>query len=296
MFPHHLPSQKAAPDDVLYQYPASLREQVAASPQVPGVYTFHGPNNHYPLYIGKSINIRTRLLSHLRTPKEARLLKQTARISYIPTAGEISALLLEAQMIKQQQPLFNRRLRKTKDTCSFVLNETGLHIQYTDDMTDEPANNVYGLFKNQFSAKDRLRELADEHKLCLSVLGFEPHTKGRGCFRSAIQKCAGACCGKEGTDQHNERLETALKQFTLAGWPYSGAIAVKESFGRLKQYHVLHNWRYHGSYKSMQSLKNYRLDKDTLFDADMYKILVKPILFGSAEILALPEPSRINCE
>lgn len=296
MFPHHLPSQKAAPDDVLYQYPASLREQVATSPQVPGVYTFHEANNHYPLYIGKSINIRTRLLSHLRTPKEARLLKQTVRISYIPTAGEISALLLEAQMIKQQQPLFNRRLRKTKDTCSFVLNETGLHIQYTDDMTDEPDNNVYGLFKNQFSAKNRLHELADEYKLCLSVLGFEPHTKGRGCFRSAIQKCAGACCGKEDIDQHNTRLETALKQFTLAAWPYSGAIAVKESFGRLKQYHVLHNWRYHGSYKSMQGLKNYRLDKDTLFDADMYKILVKPILFGSAEILALPEPSRFNCE
>lgn len=296
MFPHHLPPQKAAPDDVLYQYPASLREQVAASPQVPGVYTFHGASNHYPLYIGKSINIRARLLSHLRTPKEARLLKQTARISYIPTAGEISALLLEAQMIKQQQPLFNRRLRKTKDTCSFVLNETGLHIQYTDDMTNEPANNVYGLFKNQFSAKDRLRELADEYKLCLSVLGFEPHTKGKGCFRSAIQKCAGACCGKEDIQQHNARLETALKQFALAAWPYRCAIAVKESFGRLKQYHVLHNWRYHGSYKSMQGLKNYRLNKDTLFDADMYKILVKPILFGSAEILALPEPSRFNSE
>ncbi len=296
MFPHHLPSQKAAPDDVLYQYPVSLREQVASSPQVPGVYTFHGVNNHYPLYIGKSINIRTRLLSHLRTPKEARLLKQTVRISYIPTAGEISALLLEAQMIKQQQPLFNRRLRKTKDTCSFVLNETGLHIQYTDDMINEPANNVYGLFKNQFSAKDRLRELADEYKLCLSVLGFEPHTKGRGCFRSAIQRCAGVCCGKEDIDQHNARLETALKEFTLAAWPYSGAIAVKENFGQLKQYHVLHNWRYHGSYKSLQGLKNYRLDKDTLFDADMYKILVKPILFSSAEILALPEPSRFNCE
>lgn len=296
MFPHHLPSQTATPDDVLYQYPTSLREQVATSPQVPGVYTFHGANNHYPLYIGKSINIRSRLLSHLRTPKEARLLKQTSHISYIPTAGEISALLLEAQMIKQQQPLFNRRLRKTKDTCSFVLNETGLHIQYTDDMPNEPANNVYGLFKNQFSAKDRLRELADEYKLCLSVLGFEPNTKGKGCFRSAIHKCAGACCDKEPVAQHNERLEIALKKFTLAAWPYSGAIAVKESFGRLKQYHVLHNWRYHGSYKSMQGLKKYRLDKNTLFDADMYKILVKPILFGTTEILTLSEPSCFNYE
>lgn len=96
MQPYYLPSQNAAPDDVLYQYPSALRAQIDTSPSVPGVYTFHGSNGSYPLYIGKSINIRARLLSHLRTTRQARLLKQTDRISYIRTAGEISALLLEA--------------------------------------------------------------------------------------------------------------------------------------------------------------------------------------------------------
>lgn len=288
MLPHMTPVQKTAPDDILYQYPSSLREQVSDAPQVPGVYTFHGENSNYPLYIGKSINIRSRLLSHLRTPKEVRLLKQTSRISYIPTAGEISALLLEAQMIKQQQPLFNRRLRKTKDTCSFVLKDDGLlYIQYTDNIEGQSNNSVYGLFKNQFTAKDRLRELADEHRLCLSALGFEADTKGRGCFRYSIRKCAGACCGKEDIEQHNARLRAALNEYSIATWPYTGAIALKESFGRLKQYHVLHNWRYHGSYKSERSLKNYKLNQNILFDADMYKILVKPILYNKVKVLEL---------
>ncbi|WP_421089614.1 hypothetical protein [Pseudochrobactrum sp. MP213Fo] len=243
--------------------------------------------NRYPLYIGKSINIRARLLSHLRTPKEARLLKQTSHISYIPTAGEISALLLEAQMIKQQQPLYNRRLRKTKDTCSFVLNETGVRILYTDEISKEPFDNIYGLFKNQYSARERLRQLADEYRLCLSVMGFEPQTKGKGCFRSAINKCAGACCGQEDMAQHNLRLHTALYEYKITAWPYAGAIALKESFGRLKQFHVLFNWRYHGSYKSERGLKNYTLNPDTLFDADMYRILAKPILLGTAEVIEL---------
>lgn len=287
MLPHHLPSQKAAPDEVLYNYPATLREQVVAAPQVPGVYTFHSECNSYPLYIGKSVNIRSRLLSHLRTTKEARLLKQTSRISYIPTAGEISALLLEAQMIKLQQPLFNRRLRKTRDTCSLVLKDDTLRIQYTDDMENKSNTNLYGLFKNQFSAKQRLRELADQHGLCLSILGFEPDTKGRGCFRSAIRKCAGACCGKENINQHNIRLRTALQEYTIAGWPYAGPIAIEESFGRLKQFHVLYHWRYHGSYKSERSLKKFTINESTLFDADMYKILVKPVLLGTAKILQL---------
>lgn len=269
------------------QHFASLRCQINDAPQAPGVYTFHGLTDSFPLYIGKSINIRARLLSHLRAANETRLLSQTSHISYIRTAGEISALLLEAQMIKRQQPLFNRMLRKTRDTCSFVLSEAGLKIQYTNEITDVLADNVYGLFKNQRSAKDRLRDLADRHGLCLSVLGIDPDTKGSGCFRSAIQKCAGACCGVEETKVHNQRLRNALDEFKLAIWPYESAIALTERFGRLRQYHVLHNWRYYGSYKSLRGLMKYRLQSDVLFDADMYKIIVKPILFGTAEILEI---------
>jgi excinuclease Cho len=66
------------------------------------------------LYIGKSVDLRSRVLSHLRTVDEARMLRQTLRISHIRTAGEIGALLLEASMIKQQQPLHNKKLRRSR--------------------------------------------------------------------------------------------------------------------------------------------------------------------------------------
>lgn len=287
MFPHYLPSETAESDSVLYQYPTSLREQIMETPQAPGVYVFHGSNQNFPLYIGKSVNIRSRLLSHLRNPKETRLLKQTCNINHIPTAGEISALLLEAQMIKEQQPLFNKRLRKTKDTCSFALTDNDLTIQYMNELEDSSTIELFGLFKNQMTAKERLRDLADEYRLCLSILGFEPSTKGRACFRSAIKKCAGACCGNEDLRQHHTRLRTALNQYKIAIWPYDGAIALHESFGRLNQYHVLHNWRYHGSYKSERSVQKYKLNPKTLFDADMYRILAKPILSGEVNVFKL---------
>jgi excinuclease Cho len=87
-----------------YAYPAHLRDMVADMPSAPGVYLFHGEDGDLPLYIGKSINLRSRVLSHLRNPEEANLLRQTRRISHIRTAGEIGALLLEASLIKQQQP------------------------------------------------------------------------------------------------------------------------------------------------------------------------------------------------
>ena len=95
-------------------------QSLEALPRTPGVYIFQGEGT-LPLYIGKSINIRSRVLSHLRTPEEARMLAQTRRIDFVETAGEIGALLLESQMIKAQSPLFNQRLRRVRSLCSIRL-------------------------------------------------------------------------------------------------------------------------------------------------------------------------------
>ena len=64
-----------------------------------GVYIFRGEGT-LPLYIGKSVDIRARVMSHLRAPDEAKMMAQTRQVDCIETAGEIGALLLEAQMIK----------------------------------------------------------------------------------------------------------------------------------------------------------------------------------------------------
>ena len=66
--------------------PASL----AALPRSAGVYIFKG-NGTLPLYIGKSVDIRSRVLAHLRAPDEAEMIAQSRRVEFIETAGEIGA-------------------------------------------------------------------------------------------------------------------------------------------------------------------------------------------------------------
>lgn len=61
-----MPICPARPDPV-HVYPAHLRAQVEAAPRAPGVYMFYAKGDSIPLYIGKSIDIRSRLLAHLRT-------------------------------------------------------------------------------------------------------------------------------------------------------------------------------------------------------------------------------------
>ena len=59
---------------------------LAALPQGPGVYIFKGQGT-LPLYIGKSVNIRSRVMSHLLAVDEANMIAQTRYIEFIETAG-----------------------------------------------------------------------------------------------------------------------------------------------------------------------------------------------------------------
>jgi excinuclease Cho len=129
----------------IYEYPEHLRPWLEALPKQPGVYFFHGESDAMPLYIGKSVNIRSRVLSHLRTPEEAAMLRQSRRISWTQTAGELGALLLEARLIKEQQPLFNKRLRRNRQLCSLHISEGKPQVVYARDVDFSQTPNLYGL-------------------------------------------------------------------------------------------------------------------------------------------------------
>lgn len=195
------------------------------------VYLFHGESDTMPLYIGKSVNIRSRVLSHLRTPDEAAMLRQSRRISWICTAGEIGALLLEARLIKEQQPLFNKRLRRNRQLCALQLNEKRVDVVYAKEVDFSRAPNLFGLFANRRAALQALQSIADEQKLCYGLLGLEPLSRGRACFRSALKRCAGACCGKESHEEHALRLRQSLERLRVVCWPWQGGGAERTAPG-----------------------------------------------------------------
>lgn len=284
----HIPARRRPEFDQarIYEYPEHLRASLLDMPAKPGVYIFHPAEGALPLYIGKSVNLRSRLLSHLRNPDEARLLRQAARISHIRTAGEIGALLLEAQLIKQQQPLYNQKLRRNRQLCALQLNDGVPEVVYSKDMDFAATPNLYGLYASRTGALQALRELADAHQLCYAELGLEKLPQGRPCFRHMLRKCNGVCCGLESEATHAQRLRTALETLRVATWPYPGAIGLEEVCDDMRQIHVVHNWCYLGSAPGLRAAR--KLAKVAAgFDADGYKILCRPILTEQARIITL---------
>ena len=287
----HIPARRRPEFDEarVYEYPEHLREGVESLPPLPGVYIFHGePSDALPLYIGKSVNLRARVLSHLRNPDEARMLRQTRRITHQRTAGEVGALLLEASLIKQQQPLYNQKLRRSRQLCALRLDAAG-----RPEVVDARAHNfattpdLFGLYSSRHATLDGLRNLADQHKLCYGALGLEKLAPGRGCFRASLHQCAGVCRGGESPAAHQARLLEALETLRVACWPHAGAIGLRERDEEgLEQIHVIRQWCYLGSADTPAQART--LDQPAAgFDADGYKILCRPLLSGTADLLPL---------
>ena len=265
-------------------------ESLAALPRTFGVYIFKGEGT-LPLYIGKSVDIRSRVMSHLRTPDEASMIAQTRRIDFIETAGEIGALLLESRMIKEQNPLFNQRLRRVRTLCSIRLSQTEKGV--VPEIVDSKSVNLgstpelYGLFSTSHAANAKLKELAQQHMLCMSVLELEKTSK-RGCFGLQIKTCLGACVGKEDRQAHDERLFTALIDSQVEVWPFAGPVDLIEESDGWVQRHRVNNWCYLGTQCSKAQGKSNLSDlKQHDFDLDSYKILVKPIMLKTVKVEAV---------
>ena len=255
-----------------------------ALPRTPGVYIFRG-EGPLPLYIGKSVDIRSRVLSHLRTEDEAEMLARSRHIDCIETAGEIGALLLEAQLVKQLHPLFNVRLRRSRQLCCIQLHATQTGWQPAivsgKDVGIGRAPELYGLFGSVRAAQQRLRALADQHRLCQGVLGLEK-IGPRGCFGLQLKSCLGACVGREPRAEHDQRLREALQDMQVHAWPFASAVDLVEQRGDWVQRHRLHDWRYLGTWCSRSGQTHTHAPPG--FDLDTYKIVVKPVMMGTVRV------------
>ncbi len=189
------------------------RKDIDNLPGKPGVYYFYNDKGII-IYIGKSLNIHDRVMSHLtnyNTKRALEMRNQTAGISYELTGSELVALLMESDEIKKHKPKFNRAQRRTSFSWGLYKN-----IDKNGYLCLKIAKNDNGevpltTFSSQQTAKNNLFMLSEAFSLCQKLCGLFD-TNGP-CFQYQVHQCAGACIGNESPELYNARVKQAIEPY-----------------------------------------------------------------------------------
>lgn len=191
----------------------SITQQIQDLPTLEGVYFFYSKENQL-LYIGKSINIKKRVLQHFRGKdrKSIKIQLTTSYIKYEQTGSELIALLHESDLIKIHQPLYNRAQRKTKFYYGLYLGRKDPYLRL-ELAKIRPEEQAITSFTSLIEAKNALFRITEKHQLCQKINGL--YKSSSSCFQYQIKECYGACIGKEDPERYNQRVQMFLQNHSL---------------------------------------------------------------------------------
>ncbi len=192
-----------------------LREKAMKLPLTPGVYIMKNKQGKI-IYIGKAKKLKNRVSQYFGSQnkhavKVRKMVENVDDFDYILTDSEFEALVLEASLIKQNQPKYNILLKDDKGYSYIkVTNEPYRKISAVLQKDDESADYI-GPFTSSYFVKQSVDEANKIFKLPQCNKSFpRDFKKGRPCLNFHINRCMGVCTGKISKKEYDEAVNDAL--------------------------------------------------------------------------------------
>ena len=199
--------------------PPNLPEdEIDTLPGSPGVYYFYDKNKAV-LYVGKSNNIRKRILQHLSysssAAKAVEFKAAIHSISYVETGTELIAELLESAEIKKIQPPYNEAGKKSVFPYGIFsdYDEEGYLCLYIEKVKPNGTPPIMAASSLR-AAKDIINGWVNTAGLCMKKAGLDHGAEA--CFYRQIDRCDGACIGAVTPEEYNARLDGILAYYRLS--------------------------------------------------------------------------------
>lgn len=169
---------------------------------MPGVYIFEDKNKK-PLYIGKSINLKSRLKQHYEgyregTSKALQFFPQTKTLYLRPVKNDIEAVITEANFIKQYRPRYNSIVKDDRSNLYIIFTnspDTKIAVVRATDISslnlDSLKSQVFGPYSSSAIPRTLIKQLRNIFGFCLAPF----NTQSRACFNFHLGRCPGACQG-----------------------------------------------------------------------------------------------------
>jgi len=199
--------------------PANFRpEQI---PTEPGVYRFYDRDDQV-LYVGKAKNLKNRLSTYFQSglpDRTDQMVSKATRVDWTIVNGEVEALQLEYNWIKQYKPPYNVRFRDDKSYpyLALTLNDKFPRLFITRQEKRKGIK-YYGPYIQAWALRTTHDTLLKAFPVrSCSASNFErAKISKRQCLLGDIGKCAAPCVGWISEAEHKE-LAVKLDKFLTSG-------------------------------------------------------------------------------
>jgi DNA polymerase III subunit epsilon len=193
--------------------PLERRPDLRALTKGPGVYVFRDADGR-PLYVGKSVSVRTRARSHFTSG--AAWTARAEQVDCEETASELGALLLEHRLIRALKPPANVRGVHEPDGQVFIRCRLDIAFPILEVAREPAAGHAVciGPVRGRAAAAELVEQLNSLFGLrhCSRTLPRRQHPSAYG----QMGRCLSPCLGDLDPNLYRERLESALRLFVDA--------------------------------------------------------------------------------
>ena len=155
------------------------------------------------IYVGKAVNLRNRASSYFTKQaaedfRTANLVPEIKDIDFIPVDSEVDALLLEARLIKDIQPQFNKELKddKTFPYLEIFIREEFPRVEFTRKPRSR-GTKLYGPFTNAKKLRGAIAVLQQVFRFrncSLDIKEADDRWRWfRPCLLASINQCTAPC-------------------------------------------------------------------------------------------------------
>jgi excinuclease ABC subunit C len=171
-------------------------------PRQSGCYLFRNSHGQI-IYVGKALSLASRLGSYFQRPdgldhKTQALMAEATSVEWIVTPTEVDALVLENELIKDNQPRYNMRLKDDK-SFPYVALDTRVDFAapYITRAKHQKGVRYFGPFVDVRALRTTMDELIQAFPLrSCTKHKYNYHQRiGRPCLLFDIGKCSGPCVG-----------------------------------------------------------------------------------------------------
>ncbi|MDD3662121.1 MAG: helix-hairpin-helix domain-containing protein [Candidatus Dojkabacteria bacterium] len=199
----------------------TLQEKISNLPSTAGVYKFFDAKKEL-LYVGKAINLRSRVSSYFSSPLDDRpwvkqMIPFIANVSVLLAENEVEALILESNLIWKHRPKYNSAGKDDKRFAWIVIDTRSPYPTIVKTRDLNLKGTYFGPYPDSGAVTHILKYLRKLYPYCERPLNpKESQPKDpKPCFHYHLGLCPGACADRISSKEYRKNISNIVK--TLRG-------------------------------------------------------------------------------